>query len=418
MNFRPVQALVSSFVTMALVAAALVFFSRSGGRELAIGNLVLKSQRGTSFPLLYPDPDRATTAFTSTTGEEAVSEVRNVVLFIGDGMGIGHVSAAAALLERPGSTPALADTPFVGLVQTWAANTLVTDSASSGSALATGQKTNKRMIGILPDGSVAGNLFETARAHGLKTGVITTSGLVDATAASFTAHVDYRYKYDEILAQMLDSGTTVLIGGDFSQNSKAKRNPRYRRLAAELEELGDARGYQVIRDPDGIGSTRLPILGFFPPRSGYAEQHGPQLAVTVRHTIDRLLADEAGFLLVVESEVTDELAHDNDIEAVMDGMRELDAAVAEVLTRVEPRGDTLVLVTADHDTGSLCLVDGYYEDGEATVRWATGDHSSQWVPLFAFGPGAEDFTGVMDNTEVASGIARALKLPPLTQLAD
>jgi alkaline phosphatase len=418
MKFRPGQFLFHAFLTLTIFAVVLVLFSRSSGGELAIGNLILRSQRGTSFPLQYPIIDHTGLASTHVKTEGLASEVRNVVLFIGDGMGIGHVSAAAALLERPGITPAMADTPFVGLVQTWAANTLVTDSASSGTALATAHKTNKKMVGMLPDGSVVRNLFEAAHDHGLKTGVITTTGLVDATTASFTAHVDHRDSYDEILEQMLDSGAAVLFGGDFAREKRAQRNPRYLNLAANLEELGKARGYRVTRDPDDLGTTQLPALAFFPPRAGYAKQHGPPLAVSVLHAVEQLLEGEEGFFLVVESEVTDNLAHDNDIEAVMDGMRELNEAVAEVLRTVAPRGDTLVLVTADHDTGGLSLVDGYYEDGEATVRWASGDHSSQWVPLFAFGPGSEDFTGVMDNTEVALGIARALDLPSFPQLTD
>jgi alkaline phosphatase len=418
MSFRPGRFLIHAFITIALVAVVLIVFSRFGGQELAIGNLILKTQHGTSFPLQHPTLDRTTLAAVQVTTEDVGPEVRNVVLFIGDGMGIGHISAAAALLDRPGSVPTMTDTPFVGLVRTWAANTLVTDSASSGTALATGHKTDKKMVGVLPDGSVVRNLFEAAHDHGFQTGVITTSGLVDATAACFTAHVDHRDSYDEILEQMLDSGTAVLVGGDYSRQTKAKRNPRYRELAAELEELGQARGYQVIRNPDDLGTTRPPVLALFPPRTGYAEQHGPPLAVSARRVIEQLLVGDSGFLLVVESEVTDGLAHDNDIKAVIDGMRELDEAVAEVLRLVAPRNDTLVLVTADHDTGGLSLTDGDYEDGEATVRWASGYHSSQWVPLFAFGPGAEEFTGVMDNTEVARGIASALELPSFPQLAD
>lgn len=418
MEYRPGRILIHAFIVIAAVAVVLIVFSRFNGQELAIGNLILKTQGGTSFPLQPPAFDWTTPASIQVTTKDVALEVRNVVLFIGDGMGIGHVSAAAALLERPGIIPAMADTPFVGLVRTWAANTLVTDSAASGTALATGHKTDKKMVGVLPDGSKVRNLFEAANDRGMKTGVITTSGLVDATIASFTAHVDHRDSYDKILEQMLDSGATVLIGGDFSQETKAKRNPRYRDQVAGLEELGQARGYRVTRNPDDLGGTRLPILAFFPPRTGYATQHGPPLAVSVRHVIEQLLEGEKGFLLVVESEVTDGLAHENDIEAVIDGMRELDEAVAEVLHLVAPRNDTLVLVTADHDTGGLSLTDGSYEDGEATVRWATADHSSQWVPLFAFGPGAGDFTGVMDNTEVALGIAGALELPSFPQLAD
>lgn len=418
MNFRPGQFLVHAVTTLALVTATLVIFFRLSDEELAIGNLVLKSQRGTSFPLQYPDPLRRAPGSKSAPRETATSEVRNVVLFIGDGMGIGHVSAAAALLDRPGSTLAMTDTPFVGLVRTWAANTLVTDSAAAATAMATGHKTDKKTVGMLPNGSEARNLFEAAQQNGLQTGVITTSGLVDATTACFTTHVKHRDAYDEILGQMLDCGAAVLIGGDFSQEKKAQRNLPYLEQVARLEELGQARGYRVIRDTEALASAPLPVLGVFPPRTARSSQHGPPLAVSTRHVLERLLESADGFLLVIESEVTDAFAHENDIEAVMEGMRELDGAVAEVLKMVAPRGDTLVLVVADHDAGGLSLVDGDYEDGKATVRWASGDHSSQWVPLFAFGPGSEEFTGVLDNTEVARGIARVLELPSFPQLAD
>ena len=123
-------------------------------------------------------------------------------------------------------------------------------------------------------------------------------------------------------------------------------------------------------------------------------------------------------MLLSECEITDELAHFNDVEGVMEGMRELNDAVAAVLEATGGDGDTLVVVTADHDTGTLAVVDGDYEKGRATVRWATGQHSSQWVPLFAFGPGSERFTGVLDNTEVGRLIAQALGLEPFPQLAD
>jgi alkaline phosphatase len=404
---------------MAAFAAALGVFSLSGGDEIAVGNLVLRAQKGTSMPLAPPPRDRmAASRDLDLELDRPEPGPRNVVLFIGDGMGIGHVSAAAALLEGTGSTLAMADTRHLGLVRTWAWNTVITDSAASGTALATGFKTDKRMIGQLADGRVATNLFEAAREHGLATGVITTSGLVDATSASFTAHVDHRDKYDEVLVQVLDSGTDILVGGDYTFKNKARRNSRYQELVADLENLGHARGYRVIRDPSAVATMGMPVLALLPPRPEHDEQHGPELAVSVARAVELLSSSEAGFVLVVESEITDELAHDNDVEAVMDGMRELDAAVEHVLRTVLPQGETLVLVTADHDTGALSLVDGFYEDKRAVIRWASGEHTSQWVPIFAFGPGAEAFHGVLDNTEVAQRMAWLLELGPFPRLAD
>ena len=160
------------------------------------------------------------------------------------------------------------------------------------------------------------------------------------------------------------------------------------------------------------------MLALFPPRPGGDNSHGPPLAETALRAIELLREDPEGFLLLVECEITDEFGHLNNIEEVMNGMRELNAAVAAVLETTEGDGETLVVVTADHDTGTLAVVDGDYEEGRATVRWATGQHSSQWLPLFAFGPGAERFTGVLDNTEVGKLIAQALGLEPFPQMAD
>ena len=419
MSFRSGRFLVPVLVTLGIIATALFIFSFFGGEELAIGNLVLRAQNGTTYPL---DPPRTAVTYTQLSvpheDEGADPDVRNVILFIGDGMGIGHVSAAADLLGFPGSTPAMIDTPHVALVRSWVADNLAPDSASTGTAMATGFKTRKKAVGVLEDGRVVRNLFEVARDHGSTTGVITTSGVVDATPATFTVHVEWRDDYHEIFEKMLGSGTDLMIGGDWTHFSKAKKNPAYLDLLARAEELGQDHGYQVIRDPRSIDTAELPLLALFPPRPSGGNSHGPPLAVTALRAIELLRDNPGGFLLLVECEITDEFGHYNDIEEVMNGMRELNEAVAAVLEVTGGDGDTLVVVTADHDTGTLAVVDGDYEEGRATVRWATGDHSTQWLPLFAFGPGAERFTGVLDNTEVGQLIAGTLGLEPFPQLAD
>lgn len=403
---------------LALLAGALGVLSRFGGTDVAVGNLVLRAQHGPSTPLSPPAADVPGPA---PWDEERLAEAprpRNVVLFVGDGMGFGHLSAASSLLHGPGGLMELAKTPHVGLMRTWAANDLTTDSAASATALATGFKTDRKMVGMLPDGRVAWNLFEAARVRGLATGMITTTGLADATPACFTAHAAHRDTYHEILEQMLDSRTDLMLGGDWTKKRKARRNPRYMEMVQEIERLGQERGYAVTRDPAAVPSAELPVLGLFPPREETPADHGPELAISTRRALELLAADPDGFVLVVENETTDELAHDNHIERTLHGMRELDAAVAVALEFARGRDDTLVLVTADHDTGTLALVDGVYEDGRATVRWASGEHSSQWVPFFAFGPGAELFGGILDNTWVPQWLSRLLDLQPLPQLAE
>jgi alkaline phosphatase len=283
--------------------------------------------------------------------------------------------------------------------------------------MATGFKTRKKAIGVLEDGRVVRNLFEAARAQGMATGVVTTSALVDATPAGFLTHADSRDDYDEIFEQIIDSRTDVLIGGDWSDRKKARRNDRYMDLVENAERIGATHGYTVIRDPAALDTATTPLLALFPPRAVERLQHGPPLAQTTRQALRLLWESPEGFLLLVESELIDEAAHDNDIVRVMEGMRELDEAVALALELSAYRGDTLVVVAADHDTGGLGLYEGDYADGRAIARWAHDYHTSTFVPVFAFGPGARIFAGVFDNTAFGPKIAHLLGLESLPLLA-
>ncbi len=394
-------------------------FSFYGGHEIAIGNVVLRAQTGSWYHLAAPSKTARTASTKGVSTEPAQSSrPRNVVLIIGDGMGVGMLSAASALLEGPGGTLALTETPFLGLMSTWATDNLVPDSASTATSMATGHKTSKGTIGLLADGRVATSLFEAAHLKGLATGAVTTSALADATPAGFMAHASSRDDYDEIFEQVLSSGTEVLIGGDWSLRPKARKNHRYVELVANAEESGKENGYTVIRDPDGLTTAEGPLLALFPARTGSLLQHGPPLAHSARHAFRLLQGSPDGFLLLVECEVIDEAGHKNDISLAMEGMRELDEAVSVILELAENHGDTLVLVAADHDTGGVGLVEGDYDLERADVRWTHDYHNSNFVPVFAFGPGAEDFTGLYDNTELARKIGAALDLEPLPRLAD
>ena len=413
-----------------LLILCLAVFARVGGIELAMGNLVLRSQRGAHAELgtqielgaraelAAPAPGQPQQAPVLPIQPGSGSRPRNLILFVGDGMGIGAVSAAAALLEGPGGGLHMMATPHVGLMRTWAVNDLATDSAASATAMATGRKTNLKMVGMLPDGRAVRNIFELARERGYATGVVTTTGLVDATPAAFTSHARHRDHYDTILEQMLASGTDVLVGGDWSNKTKVRENQRYQEMVDNLEDLATDRGFNLLLDPTAVAEVPAPLLALFPPRSDTGDEHGPELAVLTRRALELLATDSEGFVLVVECEITDTQAHSNSIAGTMAGVRELDDAVAVALEFISGRDDTLVLVTADHDTGGLAIVEGEFDRGRAEVRWATGEHTSQWVPMFAFGPGAEHFGGVFDNTWLAQWLAELLDLGKLPQMAE
>jgi len=394
-------------------------FSFFGGAELSIGNLVLRAQNGASFPLDRPAESAPTAPRLELYEDEVFKPLpKNVVVILGDGMGIGAVSAASQLLTPPGVPLAMERAPVTGLMHTWAADILATDSAAAATAMATGRKTDKGVIGLLPDGRAARTLFEAAHDAGLATAVVTTSALADATPGGFLAHVSSRDDYDKVLSQVLDSETDILIGGDWSGKAKAWSQPAYRHVVETAEERGLARGCSVVRAWSDVEAAHPPMIALLPPRPEMPLHHGPPLA----EMADRALAilEETGrpYVILIESEVTDEAAHSNDMAELLVAMRELDETVALVLDRVASRDDTLVLVVADHETGGPHLLEGEYDDGEVVVRWAHGYHSSQLVPIFAFGPGSDAFSGVFDNTAFSVRIAALLGLENFPNLAD
>jgi alkaline phosphatase len=403
-------------IVLVAIAVLLALASQFGSFEIAVGNLVLRSQRGVHSEL--PVPPGATLSAPEPGPRPGRSiddehRPRAVILMIGDGMGVGQLSASSALVHGADGRLAIEGFPVVGLVHTSASDDLVTDSAASASALATGFKVPRRSIATLADGSEAVTLFELARERGLATGVVTTGGLVDATSASFVAHAALRTDYPDILRDLLNSRAEVLIGGDWRDYEKAKRDREYLDLVARIEALGSEAGYTVARSESELAVADGPVLALYPPRArGLDDAHGPPLRTSTVAALERVGRDPDGFILVVESEVTDGSGHDNDIARVIAGLHEFDEAVAAAASWASARGDTLVLVTADHDTGGLGIVRGRFTEGRATVRWATDGHTAQWVPIFASGPGAGLFGGVIDNTQIGVTVADLLQLAP------
>jgi len=383
---------------------------RFGPWELTWGNLVLRAQRGMTHPFPTPEGDQLVVTPNQHRDIGPTERPRNVILMIGDGMGVGQLSAASAILHGPAGGLFVESAPIAGLVRTEAGNDLVTDSAASSTAMATGFKAPKTATSILADGRVPVTLVEAARGRGLSTGVLTTSGLADATPAGFLVHADDRYQYADIFSSILASENDVLMGGTWIHHHKAGRDKDYLDLVERVDELGTEAGYHVIRQPSDLASARPPVLALFGPRGDSADGHGPELVLTTEFLLETLGGNDDGFFALIESEVTDGHGHKNRISGVVDAVREFDKAVAFAVAWAEARGDTLVVVTADHDTGGLGIVDGDYDDGVAEVRWASDLHTGQWVPIFAFGPGAENFGAVIENTEIGVLIAKLLEI--------
>lgn len=329
---------------------------------------------------------------------------KNLILIIGDGMGATQVTAGRVALRGAGGVLWLQTLPSGALVRTQSASSLVPDSAAAGTALATGVRVANGAVSVDPSGRPLRTLFEAARARGLSAGLITTTDITDATPAAFSAHVSSRKDELEIARQQAAGGMEVLLGCGPELFLPSSRGGK-RKGGVDLVDTLRKAGYAVTLDPAALapsGSGRL--LGLF------AEANRPPLPALTKSAIDTLSRDPDGFVLMVENEEIDSASHNHQLGRLIRGMAELDEAVRIALEFAKADGNTLVVVTADHESGGMELVESR-TPGTLGVRWTTGKHTAQPVPLYAWGPGATSFGGEIDNTAVHDLLAAALGLP-------
>lgn len=323
------------------------------------------------------------------SGFAAESLPKNVILIIGDGMGVGAITAARC--AGPGENGALTlDTmPVTGLVKTHPEKVLVTDSAAAGTALATGHKTENGRIAVDAEGKSLPTILELAVDLGKSTAVITTDGVASATPAVFYAHVPSRGMTDVIAEQLVASKITVAMGSG--------RGLFLPRLAAQIAQ----NGFDVALDANTMEASQgKRLLGLFS-----FDASGPTLAAMLNKAVSVLSADPDGFFMMAESCLPDKGGHSNNLQTVLKGVADLEAALRSALEFAKKDGQTLVLVTSDHDTGGLAVLDRGEKDPLLTPGWVGTGHTGNMVPIYAFGPGAERFCGTHDNTEIPKIVA-------------
>lgn len=334
----------------------------------------------------------------------AVEAPRNVILLIGDGMGVGAVTAGR--IASPEGKLILDTMQYTGFVKTCPAVGLVTDSAAAGTALATGVKTKNGIISMTPDGKRLDTILEIARAMGKTTGIVSTKFITDATPAVFVAHADSRAKNEEIAVQMLSSRANVMFGGGrryFLPKSAGGARSDDRNLLDEASK----KGYDVFETAEAMAkSTSDRMLGLFADNVMLTERPEPTLAEMTDKAISTLSRNRNGFFLMSEGGKIDSHGHGNNAEGMIKEMLAFDEAVGKALEFARKDGRTLVVVTADHETGGAAVRDPDKAGLKLTVGWVSSGHSANIVPLYAFGPGAAHFTGTRDNTEVPRMIAQ------------
>ncbi len=318
-------------------------------------------------------------------------DVRNIIFMIGDGMGLSAVYAAMSVSPEPLNFERCSHT---GLSKTYSLTDYITDSAAGGTALSSGKKTRNGVIGQDTLGNKFKSILEIAEEHGLATGLVSTSAITHATPASFIAHVPDRDLYEDIALEFLKTDIDVFIGGGL--------NHFYRRADGQnlLDSLRE-RGYQVDTTLESVlKANTLKLAGFTAPGHNpfRLNGRGDMLPQSSQKAINILSQNPKGFFLMIEGSQIDWAGHDNHQERLIDETLDFDKALGIVLDFAQKDGHTLVVVTADHETGGVTITNGDLQKRQTTLNFSTKGHTAVMVPVYAFGPGAEKFTGIYDNT--------------------
>ncbi|MBB6062491.1 alkaline phosphatase [Thermosipho japonicus] len=404
--------------------------------------------------------------------------VKNVIYMIGDGMGINHAILASYL---EGRLLEFMKTQNIALVTTHSANSNVTDSAAAGTALFTGFKTNNGMIGILPDGTTVPTIAEIAAKHSVKIGIIATSRITHATPGTVYGHVNSRKDENTLAEQLVNCSITVAFGGGWRHfvATGGKRSD-----GKDLIKLAKEKGFDYITTKEELlNYNGKKVIGLFNSSHlpAYTDRvNEPTLSEMTKKALEVLAKDNSPFFLMIEGSQIDWEAHGNDPYGVWKEIIEFEEAFKVAMEFLKQNPDTLIIVTADHETGGLGLSSGgYYFDVEmirkfskntdfiskesnkdknklkelikkyyqleltdedlelfnslvkeqgnsyyafsnvigrlvskkAHLGWTTYDHTGAPVALYAFGQGADNFKGLIDNTEIPRIIARLAGYP-------
>lgn len=323
---------------------------------------------------------------------------KNIILLIGDGMGLAQVSAGYYFNNKKLN---LQQFPVTGLVTTYSSDHLITDSAAGATAFSCGCKTYNGAIGLTAQKKPCTTILEEAEQHGLATGLVVSCSLTHATPAAFVAHAKNRASVEDIATFFLENNVDLLIGGGLKYFNA--RTTDHRNLYEELEKKGVA--CSTWKDKKladwSVLPAEHPFAWFSAEEEPVSAEKGRKYLPLAAGLAPEFLKkrSEKGFFLMLEGSQIDWACHANDGERAVQEMLDFDTAIGKILDFARADGETLVIVTADHETGGLALKQGPAPDSLA-LAFNTTHHTAALVPVFAFGPGAEAFSGVIDNTDI------------------
>ena len=329
--------------------------------------------------------------------EDQLRVAENIILLIGDGMGLSQITAGMYLNENE---TVFERFPIIGLQKSYSGDNLVTDSAAGATAFASGVKTYNGAVGVDMDGKPVRTILEEVEEKGMKTGLVTSSSIVHATPAAFIAHAKNRKDYETIAADFLNTDIDFFVGGG---KAYFDRRTDGRDLYKELVR----KGYFVsdyFREPlEEIDMPKTKKFAYFtadkePLSFSQGRDYLREASKRAMDYLDRTSNDE-GFFLMIEGAQIDWGGHANDPDYVLSELKEFEGVIADALDFAREKGNTLVIVTADHETGGFAI------NPESTmeklnIEFTTEGHTATMIPVFAYGPGSPLFSGMYENTSI------------------
>lgn len=337
----------------------------------------------------------------SYKNDGAKKTIKNIIFLIGDGAGINQLQAAATVNNPKyinGMGLSIFNMKYLGFQNTSSQDSYTTDSAAAGSALATGVIHDNRHISMsntgIPNLSITDYMYDA----GYASGVITLGNLADATPAAFYGHSRERDNTDQITTSLLNGKLTLLNGAGMQVFAKRQDG---KDILSELKKQ-----YRISTDINDINADNQKVICVDESMDlAASEKTLDLLANATRQGIKKLTkTNKKGFFLMVEGAKIDYAGHANSLPGSIVETFSFDLAVAEALKFADSNGETLVVVTGDHETGGLTFIDADFNTGHVTAHHTTNDHTAQMLPVFAYGPGAQEFIGVYKNTEVFNKI--------------
>lgn len=327
---------------------------------------------------------------------------KNVILLIGDGMGLTHITAGSIAKKK---SLALEEFRHIGLVKTYSKK-LITDSAAGATAMATGTKTYNGAIAMNVHQEKMKTILEYAEEKDWRTGIVTTATVTHATPACFYGHQPTRSRVNrKLAAEFMTKDIEVLMGGGWNY---FKDGLDGRDLIAEAQN----KGYFVTDNIEKVGNYRPErmiclISPQLPPR---IDKRGNFLPLATQKALDVLNRPPANFFLMVEGAQIDWGGHENKSDYIIEEVLDFDKAIQEAFSFAKKDKNTLVIVTADHETGGYSITGGDKKTGKIEGKFTSDYHTATMVPIFAYGPGAESFTGIMDNTDIFYKLKYLMKM--------